>query len=620
MPIFFRDNRRLTLIPLAESILRLELTWPFPLIAVGVAKSLDPLFVGVGLIFAFLPWVARLIVIGRLTRFALISDPLLLFTVAGLMGAAVAYDPALSWPMMLTLLGSINLFYAVVNTSVDGWWMAKGAVIGAALVAFYFVGQYGHFDYPLEFGRVVNLGRQTGNLLPSFVFFTPHPNAAAAFLEGVLFLNLILLWPGHPHPSKSRITVATILWGATFIFISYALLISRSRGSWVGLLAAVGIWGILSISNLKHRLMAGVLAIGGVTLAVFLVASILIKSQNRFLVSLLETSHSRFVLYRNSFYLLKDYIFTGVGLGEVFALVYSRYQLLIPVPFLTYTHNLFLAIGFGMGFLGLVALMWLLISYYQFVVRVEQIGDEPSTRTLFRATWLGVTVNFIHGLTDSPQFASPGWTMPMLFLLLGLTIAVGRPAYAETRRRQAGVTRLKWDRRRARLVLVGLIMLLSLGSLFWRPLLSAGYANLGAFYQTRADLAPNLGGDARADSSSRAAAYFERALILDPGNAVANRRLGILLLDRTDFEQAIIHLEPALQREPHNQATLKALGLAYLWTGALDRSEELLFRLDPLGDLINQLEGWRWWWRTQQRPELSRYADEMLQRLPSRTW
>jgi tetratricopeptide (TPR) repeat protein len=231
---------------------------------------------------------------------------------------------------------------------------------------------------------------------------------------------------------------------------------------------------------------------------------------------------------------------------------------------------------------------------------------------------LGTTVIFIHDLTDSPQFDSPGWTMPMLFVLLGLTITVGRPLFLQAGWKQIGAVRLKWYRQRAGLVSVGLIVLLGLAGLFWRPLLSGWYANLGTVYQTRADLTPNLDDAAREDSSNRAATYFERALTLNPENSVANRRLGILLLDRGSFEQAIIHLEQALQRESQNQATLKALGFAYLWTGELDTAEALLTRLDPPGDLVNQLQGWRWWWQTQQRPELSDYADKMLQRLPRR--
>lgn len=616
--LFIRENLSLWLAPLAKSMGRLELIWPFPLIAVGLGQSLDSLAISIGLVLTVLPWGARLILTGRMTRLAVISGPLLLFVAAGLLGVGVAYDPALSWPMLLTLLGSISLFYGVVNTSVEGWWLARGVVIVAAGVAFYFVGQYAHFDYSLEFGRLVNLGRRTGSLLPPLVLFTPHPNAVAAFLEGTMFLNLVLLWRAQRHNIKPRLTIAVAFWGATLIVIGYALLISRSRGAWVGLLAAGSIGGMLIIPNLRYRMMAIRFVVVGVVVAVPLVALTAMILENRFLISLLETAHSRFVLYRNSFYLLQDYILTGIGLGEVFALVYSRYQLLIPVPFLYYAHNLFLAIGLGMGFLGLGGLLWLVVSFYRFVVRVEQWGGGLSTNGLFRAGWLGVTAIFIHGLTDSPQFASPGWTMPMLFFLLGLTVAAGRPALVESRRWPAGSSRFNGHRGQARLVGLGLSILLSLVALGWRPLLGASYVNLGAIYQTRADLSLTLDDEAREKDLSKAADYFARALALNPGNTAANRRLGILLLDQADFEPALIHLEQALQGQPRNQATLKALGLAYLWRGEIDKAEALLVRLDPPGDLVNQLEGYRWWWRTQQRPTLSRYADEMLQRLPTR--
>ena len=43
----------------------------------------------------------------------------------------------------------------------------------------------------------------------------------------------------------------------------------------------------------------------------------------------------RLQLYRNSLYLIRDYAFTGIGLGSTFAMVYSRYGLLIFVPFLS---------------------------------------------------------------------------------------------------------------------------------------------------------------------------------------------------------------------------------------------------------------------------------------------
>jgi hypothetical protein len=51
------------------------------------------------------------------------------------------------------------------------------------------------------------------------------------------------------------------------------------------------------------------------------------------------TDASRLDLYRHSLSLVQDFPFTGIGLGDQFAMVLSRHALLIQVPFLTYPHN-----------------------------------------------------------------------------------------------------------------------------------------------------------------------------------------------------------------------------------------------------------------------------------------
>ena len=53
------SNRRPSLVHFAGEILALELIWPFPLIGIGVLGILDPLVVGVALVLALIPWLAR---------------------------------------------------------------------------------------------------------------------------------------------------------------------------------------------------------------------------------------------------------------------------------------------------------------------------------------------------------------------------------------------------------------------------------------------------------------------------------------------------------------------------------------------------------------------------------
>lgn len=102
---------------------------------------------------------------------------LILFVVSALAGVWVAYDSSLSWPIFLTLLGSIGLFLAIANSLISPRLTAQGLITLAGLVALYFVGQYAHFDYQDEVVSLARLGQTTGSLLPNLVFFTPQPNA-----------------------------------------------------------------------------------------------------------------------------------------------------------------------------------------------------------------------------------------------------------------------------------------------------------------------------------------------------------------------------------------------------------------------------------------------------------
>jgi putative inorganic carbon (HCO3(-)) transporter len=605
------SNRRSSLVRFADEILGLELIWPFPLIGIGVLGILDPLMVGVAIVLALIPWLARLLVFGRPTRPAFVGGAMGLLVAGALIGMWAAYDAALSWPMLLTLLGSVSLFFAIVNSATSPWQVGSGLVIVASLLALYFVAQYGYLDYQEEGGRLARLARRTGSLMPNLALFTPQSNAVAGFLEGPFLLCLALIW----RTRGGR----RLAWGLAAVVIAYGLLISGSRGSWVGLIVAMVMGALLLVPSRTLRLTgAGLSTVGGL-LAIYLAVRLASDRQVSVITSALKTLGTRFILYRNSLHLLGDYAFTGIGPGDTFAMIYSRYQLLIQVPFLTYAHNLLLSVGLGYGLLGLIALAWLLIGFYQFVVRVEAAGLSERSLPLFRAAWLGATVTFVHGLIDSPQFSDSRWTMPMLFALLGLVVAVGRPALMRVGERVTGGESER--RRQGWRWFVGAALssvLLVAAVIFWRPLGGAWYANLGAVYQTRSELSPGLDEAAREAAMVRAVAYFERALSLSLSQPVANRRLGMMALDQRDFDAAVTYLGRAYPQEPRNQATLKLLGFAYLWTGQLDMAEGLLRQLDVQGELVEELGNWHWWWGTQDREDLSAYADEMIGRLSAK--
>ena len=540
--------------------------------------------------------------------YLLAAIALTLFVAGAGVGVWVSYDPTLSWPIMLTLLVSIGLFFTIPFTPFSGW--SKGVVIAAGLLAFYFISQYAHFDYPLETGTVARLGRLTGSLFPSLVIFTPHPNAAAGFIEGALLINLVLIGRAEGRWRWFWLGLAGLL--------AYAVLISGSRGAWLGLAVAIGLWLLLIFREWAWPLaLTGGGFVAGLLGSAYVITRLAEPGQRILLLtSLVDTAHSRLTLYHNSLQLFKDYPFTGIGLGDTFAMLYSRYQLLIQVPYLYYAHNLWLSVGLGQGVLGLLGLAGLLVAFYGFVIRVERTRPAEEILVFFRPAWLGVTVSLVHGLADAVQFSLDFWTMPMLFVLAGLAVATGRRALAQSEQ-TVYVSAPSMKFRYVNLTVWGsMIGLLLLGAVFfWRPLIAAGYANLGAIYQAKADLSPTLDETGRQQIANQATAYFEQALQVDSAQPTANRRLGQIALENHDFETAITYLERAYTQEPDNQAIFKALGYAYLWTGRLDAAENLFRQVDVSNRVVDELGYWQWWWGTQDRADLSAYAGEMAGRL-----
>ncbi len=568
-----------------------ELFYPLPLIGAGLVGTTNPIFLTAACLLALLPWLVRWGIPGKPARPVVLGAPLALLALSALLSLWPSYNPTRSLPVLLTLLGSNSLFFAIVNTSVSPRLLAKVIVLAAAALALYFIGQYAHFNYPTEpesWQAYVNRAATAiSQPLPNLTFFTPHVNGVGAFVEGAFFINLALLWLARGRQRW--------VWSAALASIVLALLVSQSRGAWLAVALALGIGAVLLFPTSKLR---AVIGLAGVVLAVIAAGAVLLFPEMA-----LTVAQSRLNLYLDSLYLFSAYPFTGIGLGDTFAMVYSKYQLLINVPFLSYTHNLFLTVGLSLGVLGVLALLWLVLAFFQFVFQAEKV--EPSHHLLFRAAWLGVTAQLGHGLTDATQFSNSLWAMPMLFSLLALAVVVGRDGPRDA------LNRIHPPRRWVIPAAMGLLLLAA----GWGFGPGGWYANLGAVYQTRADLSPHLDDTARQTLRAQAVTYFDRALAINPDQPTANYRLGQMALDAQNFDQAITLLARAQARQPDNQAVLKALGLAYVWTGQLDRAESLLRRRNDRAEVAEELGTWSWWWGTQNRPELSDYAHQMATRL-----
>ena len=132
------------------------------------------------------------------------------------------------------------------------------------------------------------------------------------------------------------------------------------------------------------------------------------------------------------------------------------------------------------------------------------------------------------------------------------------------------------------------------------PLSAAWRVNLGSVLQARGDLLESLSDGERAALRQQAVGRYREALQIAPYNRTAQQRWGVILMDTGDFSGAVEHLHMAWRVDPSNTTTHKALGLAYIWVGDLEKALPLL---RDVRNIVEELNYWGWWRGTQQETE-----------------
>jgi len=575
-------------LPLLESLRILEPLWVLAAMLLFLAGPKRGVWIAVGLALLALSFLQRWIVTGRLSRPTVFAVSWMLLLAGAIVSLWASYDVSLSLPVLLTLIGSIALYYVVVNAPRPRM-LAQAALLAGLAVAVYFLTQYQYIPHAGKSSLASSLGRVTSGLFPRLGSWEPFSNGVATLLEGLIPLGVALTLIGRSRGWR-------MISGAATGVMGLAVLVAASRGAWVALLAAGVLW-------LTSRWRRGVIVLGGAILvALAAMGGYLTLVEGATLAGIpilgpvlyqFFARPDRLEVYQGSLRLIQDFPLTGIGLGEVFALVYSKYVLLIPYAFLTYSHNLYLTVWLGHGLLGIIGMGWLVVAFGYLVVRE---GREGRSSSLFQAAGTGVVVILVHGLFDARQYVDL-WTMWPLFVLLGLVVSTStvmvREASVKTRRTRSRL----WEWVALGLLVVGCAVV-------WRPLLAVTCANLGAVKQAKAELL-NLPGDVK-DARLRAAiANYECALQLVPNNRTANLRLGNLVVADGWYEEGIAHLEIVWQAAPEDRTACKALGLAYAWVGEIDRAVELL---KYTKDIVAELNTWGGWHSQEGRQQVAMNA------------
>ncbi|MBA3872907.1 MAG: O-antigen ligase family protein [Anaerolineae bacterium] len=544
----------------------------------------------------------------RLSPILLVMNiALVVYGLTALMSVITAYDSSLSEATIAAVVVSIILYFIVVYQlrrldSTPVFAMVAGG-LGLAFSLF-FISQFGHQNY-IETPAIIDRVGGLTTFLPNLDVFI-HQNSAATFIELLLPIVLALIW-------MSKIRNQRLFWIFTLLVLLYAFVLTFSRGAFVGLAVALllGV-GVIGVKRLSGR-QALLLLIGiAVLMILFVVGLVILGPRVPFVASLIGVTSSRLEIYRNSLGLSGDYLFTGIGVGDTFALVYSRYALKIVVPLFTYTHNLFLAVLLGQGIIGFVAFLIVILTFYLFVAKVLWVVRLTEIEPVFYGALIGVTATFIHGLTDARQYVESPFNLPLLFMGMALTVACGisalrAEAFEDRTTNQAG----GWMA--LKVITAGVVALLVVGFvIFNKQVLAAWHTNMGALEETRSDtiIQPNISHEEREEHLKSAREEYEQALQIDPDFPNANRRLGVMDVDGDAFKEAIPLLEKATTAEPGYPSSLKGLGLAYMWMGQTQQAACTFKKLPDFTAMAQELDAWEEFRHNQQQDLLSAYTLE----------
>jgi O-antigen ligase len=425
------------------------LTWLRPELALGVIVAFAPLFMvpkhigskqfapseifllidaGVVYLYAISP-AQRSLLRWRALLTSPLFPPLLLFLVAGSVSTLFAADQAEAFRAFREVIVEPALFFVLLllQVSRSSQWrflvltlVLTGVVLG--LVSLF------------QLATHQNLSIAPGSSIERVRAFYGSPDNLGLFYDRVVPMWLSITLLGLLKPSWRRAS-----WLAGLVLL-VTLFLTYSRGAWAAI--AIGALLILVLVFRRGREVA-------VAVVVLAVAAGLIGGPK--LVHALRAGHANTVqtrldLWRSSVRMLRDHPLIGVG-PDNFLHYYAptrRQDLWQRIcapglgymepgagaePCLSHPHNVVLDFWLGTGILGLLAFLWLQLSFWRMAAHAWRRWRDTPNGALALGAMAAMVAALAHGLVDNSYFLVD--LAVVFWLLCGLISFLAQPDHAD---------------------------------------------------------------------------------------------------------------------------------------------------------------------------------------------
>ncbi len=529
-----------------------------------------------------------------------LEGPVGLFVLSAALATWISYDFSTALLQFARILAAVALFSLIAEGHpAFQRWLAAGFLAAAFLLALYWPLQHDFSASQGKFQIVDKIGSWIETFGPEFKIegltgpFI-HPNVAAGTLALAVPFGIAFIIDGW----QKRSIWISVLAGLATLAVAAGLLLTGSRGTWVGLACTAFLFCLAWIQRQWYGTPTRKYAFWGVALVVGLLGMVYLFASfdlQRLLGSLpgpSGTAQTRVDLWRQGWGLVQDYFFTGSGLGT-FWMVHAFYSILLHVPFIAHTHNTFLEVWIEQGVLGALALLWgslVILTWYWRAL------DRRPLPLLGVAGMFGLASMFIHGMIDVVFYIER--TLPLVGFTLGYAwLAVPKAEAAQAARlrsKQAG---------RILVLAVCVVLALSL-FLFRNSLFSTLYSNLGSLRQTRAELSaydPNNYEKLSVDQARQSIDYstitgdFKRSLTYNPANQTALQRLSMIALSRGDYASAWDSMQVAWEGNQRDLTTQLLYADAAIANGFPEKAAAAL-QGNPWAEMHLMGNAWSRYW------------------------
>ncbi|SKC50642.1 O-antigen ligase family protein [Maledivibacter halophilus] len=334
---------------------------------------------------------------------------ILLFSIIIVISTILSISPGGSFRDFAIHMVSIGIVFMLIHSkkSKDEIYLLSGIFVLTATI----VSLHGFY----QFFKGVPMGSgwldvsQNPNIETRVFSTFENPNILAEYLIMVLPISIALFFVNNGIIKKICFALAS---GVIFICIG----LTYSRGSWIGLAFSIIVFILfIDFKKLAFFIPAGIGSL-------FLMPNSILERIST-MGSLQDSSiFYRFNLLNKAMDILKDFWFSGIGIGYVAFRKISPFYIRNMAPY--HTHNTYLQIAIELGIIGIIVFLLLILNIFKMGVSSIVNSNSRFIKFLTTAYISSLSAILVHGIAEH-IFFNPKIIL-VFWLIVGMNLSIYR--------------------------------------------------------------------------------------------------------------------------------------------------------------------------------------------------